>query len=296
MTTHTASLVYDNSSIANFKAWGSGISAGIAAIGWVQTADTGQVNWTTIATVPSSTFVYEIWRANDALQSSAPIFIKVWYGFSTTVPRLQLSAGTSSDGAGNITGTQLTSAPWVITGLSTNQGATTFPCFFSGNTGNLYMYLWSTATNSPATPMILAIERAKNASGTDVGTYFTVATLNSVTSTTQALQQTITTSGVGLRDNGILCLSLTNGAGTGNVLGSVAAYPVFPNIGKVGNPLLGLMTVAAVDIANGATVTVTSMYGGTHTYVGALPSTGFNTPLGLRNSGGLAPGCIVLFE
>lgn len=44
----TASLAPDNSSAAGFRAWWSWISAQLAAFGWVQSADTGQINWTTV--------------------------------------------------------------------------------------------------------------------------------------------------------------------------------------------------------------------------------------------------------
>lgn len=44
-------LIVDNGSLANFVSWASAISAAITAMGWVKTADTGQVVWTTSVSV-----------------------------------------------------------------------------------------------------------------------------------------------------------------------------------------------------------------------------------------------------
>jgi hypothetical protein len=44
-----------------------GIAAQIAAMGLVQTSDTGQINWVTVARPALNTIAgYEIWRFNDA--------------------------------------------------------------------------------------------------------------------------------------------------------------------------------------------------------------------------------------
>ena len=39
-----------NANNDTFRSWGSTISTQIAAMGMVQTADTGQINWTTVGT------------------------------------------------------------------------------------------------------------------------------------------------------------------------------------------------------------------------------------------------------
>lgn len=79
----------------------------------VKTADTGQVNWATVTTVPGANVIrdYEVFRLNDALQATAPIFIRVDYvswpiGASNTdrYPKLQFTVGTATDGAGNLRG------------------------------------------------------------------------------------------------------------------------------------------------------------------------------------------------
>lgn len=93
---------------ANFRSWGSGISAAIAAVGLIQTADTAQINWTTVL-APSTTNQkrgYEMWRFNDGLQATRPIFIRLDYGSGPNIqynPQIWLTVGTATDGAGNVT-------------------------------------------------------------------------------------------------------------------------------------------------------------------------------------------------
>jgi hypothetical protein len=108
MTTTTWSVVPRNNTDAEFRAWGSAIATALAAIGLVQTSDTGQINWTTVLT-PSATNQtrgYEIWRFNDSLQATAPIFIKLEYGSgnqNASGPAVIFTVGKGSNGSGTIT-------------------------------------------------------------------------------------------------------------------------------------------------------------------------------------------------
>jgi hypothetical protein len=107
MTTSTWALNTLNTSDAAFRAWGSGISTALAAIGMVQTADTGQINLATV-TLPAAGVYggYEIWRFNDTLQSTKPLFFKLEYGTGATATRHQvrITLGKGSNGSGALTG------------------------------------------------------------------------------------------------------------------------------------------------------------------------------------------------
>lgn len=119
-----------HTSDATFRAWGSELSAALATVGLVQTSDTGQINWTTVARPAINTMAgYEIWRFNDTLQSTAPIYFKLEYGTSgtATIPAMYLTVGTGSDGAGTITGTAAT-ARTLIT-HTTNMSGTAAPSY-----------------------------------------------------------------------------------------------------------------------------------------------------------------------
>ena len=100
---------------ADFRAWGSAIAAAIvAAGGWVKTSDTGQINWTTVLTGTGSggqVMGYEVYRLNDSLNATFPLYLRVKFGSATngtgtidkSTPRMWLTLGKGSDGAGGIT-------------------------------------------------------------------------------------------------------------------------------------------------------------------------------------------------
>jgi hypothetical protein len=103
-------LTLSNATDATFRAWGSALSAQIGAM-LTRVVQTGDINWTTVlAPLANSTFMgSEVFRFNDGLQSTAPIFIKIEYGAGagTTGAGLRFTVGKSADGAGNIGGVLL---------------------------------------------------------------------------------------------------------------------------------------------------------------------------------------------
>ena len=133
MTTATwANNSMSHADDAGYRAWGGEISSYLSTVGFVQTADTGQVNWTT-ATRPAVNIStdYEIWRFNDSLQGTAPIFFKLRYGTGSNLayPVMVLDAvGTGSNGSGTITGQTTSAAQWICyTTDSVNAGS--FNCY-----------------------------------------------------------------------------------------------------------------------------------------------------------------------
>lgn len=120
-----------------FREWGSELSAKFALAGLVQTADTGQINWTTVVRAGTNADAgYEIWRMNDAAQATAPVFFRIDYGTGTTLtsPRIQLTVGTSTSGAGVIGG--IASVAWSLgnygTGANTDTARQSYLCVVSG--------------------------------------------------------------------------------------------------------------------------------------------------------------------
>lgn len=95
---------------AEFRTWGQALStalqAGSGGQGLVKTADTGQINWTTATwpAVNNTSAGYEIYRFDDNLQGTAPVFIKFEYGrgdgqFNT----IWFTIGTGTNGTGTLT-------------------------------------------------------------------------------------------------------------------------------------------------------------------------------------------------
>ena len=162
MATRSGSVSPSNSSDSYFRAWGKWISDSFSAFGWVQTSDTGQVNWATV-TYPTTTWTsrgYEIWRMNDSLQSTYPVFAKIEYGSAgtATIPWIRLTIGTGSDGAGNITGIIFSAMP-IYYGNTTTASA----CYASGSTNRIAVHMFKAASQHWS----FAIERTHDASGGD---------------------------------------------------------------------------------------------------------------------------------
>lgn len=103
MTTSSLSTVIDNTTDAGFRTWGSEFSTQTGTVGMIQTADTGQINWTTVTRGAINTPAgYEIWKFSDS-----SLFLKIEYGSGNvvnTTPQMWVTVGTGSNGSGTITG------------------------------------------------------------------------------------------------------------------------------------------------------------------------------------------------
>ena len=117
--------------------------------GLTQTSDSGQTN-------ADSSLGYQIWRFNDTLQSTAPIYFKLWYQTASNV--MQVIVGTGSDGAGNITGLQTTLSP-----AGANLGVASIPLVFMGAPNRLMMQF----TCYGGVAQIVSIERSHDSLGVD---------------------------------------------------------------------------------------------------------------------------------
>lgn len=162
MTTAAFTTAADHSTDAAFRAWGSELNTQLAAVGLVQTADTGQINWTTVTRAGANADAgYEVWRMNDTQQSSAPFFLKLTYGTggSTSGPRMRVEVGTGSNGSGTITNTTVIAT---MMSCTTPPGATTYPSYIACGEGYLNI-MWK--GNSTAS-WWLSFCRSTDSSGT----------------------------------------------------------------------------------------------------------------------------------
>lgn len=157
---------------ADFRAWGSGISAQFAAIGLIKTADTGQINWTTVLKPASSTTMqgYEIWRFNDALQASKPVFFKIEFGSGgiATAPGLTIQAGTASNGAGALSGSQIGNKVVNLNKSSVPAVGVVMPSYCSGSPSRLILATDSNTADATYLKLIV-IERPRTSAGVDTG-------------------------------------------------------------------------------------------------------------------------------
>lgn len=165
-----------NSTDAFFRAWSKFIFDTMVAGGWVQTADTGQINFTTVTrpTLTNEQRGYVIMRMDDALQATAPVFLKMGFGSSGAANNMGvwLTLGASSDGAGTINN------PW----LSNASGTAPLVQAANNSTSLVQPYSWGSAGKARlqvvvahnfaavANSILISLERTKTGAGSDDAT------------------------------------------------------------------------------------------------------------------------------
>ena len=163
MTLATFSVAMTNATDAQFRAWGKAISDSLQAVGIVKTADSGQIDWDTVAapTAINTQMGYEIYRFNDTLQSTAPVFIKLAFGSGASIkyPALWISVGTGSNGSGTITGEIL---PQQQNNAYDSSASVTH--YISGSSNRFVIAIQGISSNSH---IVLTVERTHNSSGSD---------------------------------------------------------------------------------------------------------------------------------
>lgn len=109
--TASTAAVLDHSGTTGFRAWVAEIIAQLLSVGLTQTADTGQINTSTV-TIPgvSTSAGYAIFSFNDSAQATTPVFFKIEFGTggNTTSPDIWITVGTGSNGSGTINGVVMT--------------------------------------------------------------------------------------------------------------------------------------------------------------------------------------------
>jgi hypothetical protein len=170
-----------------------------------------------------------------------------------------MSAGT--DTAGGATGGTSGTVP-VFTATSTTTAQNSY---MSGASNRLHLALWPilAANNSPGG--FLNVERSHDNNGNDTTSnqYATIvagssAGINYPQVSITALNQTVT-------ETHWATLS-THTAATGSFGLSTLLCPVFPLVGALGNPMIGLQVGKQVDWANATQFTYT-MYNTAHNYI-----------------------------
>lgn len=165
---------------AGFRNWVAALDTALTTVGLVHTADTGQLNpaTATAAATVNTAAGYIIYRFDDTLQASKPLFLKVEYGSAghttaaSSAPGMWLTLGTGSDGAGNITGVLMTRRQIGRAGTSTSVTGTTTASngVASGGEGWVSLFPWlgnpSTGMGAQATPLpYFHIERTNGGNG-----------------------------------------------------------------------------------------------------------------------------------
>lgn len=236
----------------------------VTTAGWVQTADTGQTNPRGVGSLPTAaTYTnYAIYKTNDGLTT---VYLRVGFGRNTsTSPAIDVKIGTSTDGAGTITG----NVSGLTTTLPDGNGTGTGHIYVTGTAGRLGISTSPVQTNG--TGILVWIERSHNGAATDTSDYMTIAVSGSGVGTSQ---HSVMMSGTNaLAQTGIRAAmpNPSTGGGTwiqgGTNTGVAFAVPMPTTYNA--QPMLGLVlhTSLVTDFAVDTTTTIAA-YGSTHTYL-----------------------------
>lgn len=222
-------------------------------------------------------FNFSIFKSNGTLSSTAPYYIKICFIQNPTTsgtPAMHWTIGKGVDSNGNITQPfQLTgTAPLYTLKMNSTAAASTtaWNMNFSGDADNFRFSLWQNLGTNATTCMLGSFDRGYTAAGTQTDAFATV----------------YMTPSVGGSNTPFSCLQFKNSLGGSNFnydssrwsgslvwsnpsisnFGALTAAPVFPLLGYVGAPNLGIMTFGGNDVSDGAIVPVW-MFGATHNYL-----------------------------
>jgi hypothetical protein len=279
-----STLLTGNSYVANsgdntaFRAYGTAISNAFANAGWVQTSDTGQIDWATVVAngTANATFSlgYQIWRMNDALQNTAPVYVKLdWRTtYINNSPGLIFTIGAGSDGSGNLTGNPSLN---IAMRSSSASSANPWPAYFRGNPGDITICMWANSVN--VTAWVLNIERCKDAGGNDTANGVAVVWGGIVSGGVAVdIHQYVYIPGIGATSTEA---SLGIFGPTGNTVASgyqTLMFPIFCYKGVTTYPLLNIIGAHVGLAAPNAPFTV-PLYGNNHTYITPIYTDRFTT-------------------
>lgn len=160
------------------REWIGKFLQGMLDAGFVQTADAGQVDPATVelsATVGST--VYAMFRFDDHLQSSDPVFVKVEFSNSSNTANTStsgnhgafISVGRATDGNGVLGGTLLARTGFGAVGLASSIYSTTAQFTHAAFSGPGYLgvigFVDDTRTSGSSRSYGFIVERARTASG-----------------------------------------------------------------------------------------------------------------------------------
>lgn len=279
---------------SDFQAWASELYQHLTATGLAQASDTGQLAYPVVVSRPgvnNTAAGYWIFYLNDSLHGSAPIYIKIepGRGGGATIPNAWITIGTSTDGAGTITG--VLSSRYSFTG-NTTAGVTVRQSYACGVAGFQGLDWKQGAGTQGAGAFYLA--RTVDATGapTGIGCLLLIggitnqSTIVSITFSTGTVQEYTTPS---------LGASAIPGGATSLILpgGDVQAFLVFGAANRV-FPVVGVCTTLAVDITANNTFSV-ALVGVTSRTYKAGAYNGFNSLLP-SNIAAAAAGIAMLWE
>jgi len=281
---------------AQFRAMFGFMRTMFTNFGWVQTSDTGQINPAT-ATYPASNNTdagYEIWRMDDSLQATYPVYIKMFYGRGSATGsfRWSIGIGTGSNGTGSLTGKQTSQTQFsVVPSPSTRPvtDSTTYRILGSGASGRVVWSFFPDVTVAPY-GTFFGLERTKNSDGSDngdglVGFWFFFGGNNTSSNPTEWSQLSFkfssvyTPSWIGSNDGGVHNVLRSTAGSVGATVrsnqdtasslsdGKMWAWPFSAGISGQKYPVMNVLQVMAGDWPLDYSTVSFDYYGSAHVYI-----------------------------
>lgn len=296
MTTASWSTPVDHTSDAGFRVWGLELAAKFAAVGMVQQSDTGQINWTTVTRPGTNNAAagYEIWKT-----PGGGFTLKIQYGngSGTTIPSLQMSAGTGSNGSGTLTGQVSTNQFCHSNGITTSTGTNfqSFLCAVGDYVGLSWKNVIAGTTNGAENFFLLAPTVDSTGAPTTTGFYVLFGGRNVSTGGANfaALQTVRTLATAATRSiTSAFCLvpgiPLTSSDGSNNQL-----YLHWLDTPAV-QPARHSASIRLVEAVLGTTFTSTLIGTTSHTYISCFVGNGSGNQIYFDQNG--ATCCAMLWE
>ena len=262
MAASTSNIIPTVNTTAASRAYVALFETVLTAGGWIQTADTGQtasgsfIAGTTLLTSNG----YQVWRMNDALQGSFPVFVKLEWGtgVATNSFGMWITIGTGSNGSGTITG--ILGARMALSANTVY--ASSVPSYVSATSSRLTAYC--SYDTGALVGVFFDLERSKDSTGADTssGVIFQSMSGNSLIQA-QYLPFSGVTRAVQATFSAPVVLSLGSLADGGGNIGMVPLLPQSPT-GPV-NPGFGALAYFGTDLTVAQMISVT-VRGGSHTY------------------------------
>jgi hypothetical protein len=255
---------------ANFRIWGKELSDKLQAMsGLTKTADTGQIDWTTVTRPGVSTDAgYEVYYLNDSLHATAPIYIKFYYGThgGTTQPRIKVEVGTGTNGAGTLTG--ITATARIINAAAAGS-ATSFNSYLCVTTGFIGL-VWKGAASFDGG--FYVCRSCTTAGAADAKAAQFAAYQSSGSASAQTLRFEATAAAIAADTAGNL--SVVPGNPTSSLVGAdYQAYLVWMNAPDV-RPVFGACVVIVSEFPRGTSFNATLIGSSPRTYLSAGDSFG----------------------
>ncbi len=159
----------DHASDATFRTWAQEFHDKITTTDFlVNTSDTGQLTIGSATKPGAGGFAgYKIYRFQDVLQATSPIYMKVEFGSGATssnYPNLRVTLGTATDGAGNFVGNVV--GPYASTDNTSNSpGTGNYNSYMTAGEGYFGLVFKASLFNGGFSPVTwLFIERTYDSS------------------------------------------------------------------------------------------------------------------------------------